>query len=483
MNRKSRKQFREFLRLVKSFSMDGKELKEFLGFGTDSREVSFANFIFNFREEYTSLKLMVVKYFLHHLSLLEYLVENEISLKMLSGLDEILQASPSPEHHILLEKMDNRLFEIPSVPVASELKVLAELGLETIGDIHYVDNLDSSWASFSHKPYDYFYYKLSYNGLAHNFYYIFKENWLIISKQHIIGIKIYSTVFKIPKSINLLTKLKILIIDNRPEEGELSDYLIPPLGTIPNEITQLTKLRILYLINSGLAEFPKEFTQLSKMRDLYVSNSTFQIVPNLPNIFPKLRSLRLEGVPLKKSPAWLYEFARVHHSRNYIETGVNEEDAAVLGLLEIISGPLEWAKYDDDDYYSLWGFHGYHTNELGRVTKLRLGWLTYYSKDPPFYGLLYFPEEINKLQQLEKLYICNCKYSKIRTYSGSLGWGFFPPQNEQKAEAWIPDSIRELKSLRYLWSNAKYSESLKPFLESLKKFDTNVFINEGLDHW
>jgi hypothetical protein len=43
-----------------------------------------------------------------------------------------------------------------------------------------------------------------------------------------------------------------------------------------------------------------------------------------------------------------------------------------------------------------------------------------------------FPEEICKLRQLEKLYICNGKYSEER--------GFYPPCKE-KADAWIPGSV------------------------------------------
>ena len=37
-------------------------------------------------------------------------------------------------------------------------------------------------------------------------------------------------------------------------------------------------------------------------------------------------------------------------------------------------------------------------------------------------------------------------------------------------DAMIPNSISNLKSLKYLYTNAKHSDSLNPYLQSLKKF-------------
>jgi hypothetical protein len=414
-----------------------------------------------------SLALSLTKsYLLHEFkgmnTKIETLDKNEDSLILLNDLHEILRASPAQEHHSLLERLLDGYSTLPYVPIGSELKVLVDMGFTSIEYLEgVVDSLDHYKARLCSSHYEF-----SYEGLARDFY-EFKDHLIIISKQHIIGIIFQPKLeLRIPKSINLLTKLKIIIIDNQPQAGEYSNFLISPLDTIPNEIAELTKLRILYVINSGLNEFPEEFTQLSKLRYLYVINSNLQVVPNLTKTFPKLRRLRLEGVPLKKTPDWLFEFARKHNSRRYIQKGVKKEDAAVLGLLEIISRPLEEEEYDDN--WCSWCFCGYHTNQLGSVTKLFLGFSTQHSQH---YVLLYFPEEICKLQQLEILYICNGIYSEER--------GYYPPCDKEKADAWIPESIRELKSLRYLWTNAKYSESLKPFFSSLKKFNTNIFLNDG----
>ena len=460
MTRKNKELFREFLSLVK-------EMAKYLEFEDNSREVQFAHFVFNFPEEFNSLKLLAVKFFFQHqvkgtLSLLEYLVENERSIEMLSGLYEILQASPSPEHRELLEKMDKRLSSL-WVPKASELKVLVDLGFTRLKSENGIEVIDSYKAHQLDKPCDNF-HTFSYDNLARDFE-LNPESLLILSKQHIIGIKLYPKFpnLGIPQSINLLTKLKILIIDN--ESLEKGDYKkILPLDNLPNEIIHLKNLRILYIMNSELKEFPKEFAQISHLRYLYILDSRLRFVPNFTIMFPKLRGLTLEGGPLKKTPNWLFEFARKHYSRRYIQKGVNKEDATVLGFLEILSRPLERAEYND-----IWDYncHGYTTNELGRITDLKLGFWMQSSRNPPFYLLPCFPEEICKLRQLEKLYICNGIYSEE--------YGFWPPHWKEKADARIPESIRELKSLRYLWTNAKYSKSLKPFLESLEMFETDVF--------
>jgi len=353
-------------------------------------------------------------------------------------------------------------------PKVSELKMLVDLGFSSLKNLSQsgIYSIDSYKVHQLDKPNEN-YHTFSYNNLARDFQQ-HPENWLIFSKQHIIGIRFFPNLeFGIPQSINLLTKLKILIIDN--ESLEKGDYKkILPLDNLPNEIIHLTNLRILYIMNSELKEFPKEFAQLSHLRYLYILDSRLPFVPNFTELFPKLRGLTLEGGPLKKTPDWLFEFARKHYSRRYIQEGVSKEDAAVLGLLEIISRPLERAEYNVEG--DLWEYNcycGYSINELGRVTDLKLGFWMQSSRIPPFYLLPCFPEEICKLRQLEKLYICNGIYSEE--------YGFWPPHWKEKADAWIPESIRELKSLRYLWSNAKYSESLKPFLEALEKFEADVF--------
>lgn len=308
---------------------------------------------------------------------------------------------------------------------------------------------------------------LSYEELAWAMY-SFLPWEAFITNHHVTGIYLNYSYRGIPRSINLLTKLKILIIDNEGPRGEKL-----PFDTIPEEITQLTSLRILHLNNSEMEEFPKEFAHFSSLRSLTIVNSTLKIVPNFIKMFPKLRQLHLETGFMEKTPDWLLEFAREHHAKKFIKKGVIKEDAVVLGLLEILSAILgeveitseldHWENAYDENY------NYYRINEFGRVTDLKLGYWNQHSS-PNFRAFHYFPEEICNLLHLENLYICTGTYSKFWNDRGEEVWGI-NPEGKGKVTAWIPESIRELKSLRRLWSNAKYSASLKPFLESLEKFD------------
>lgn len=402
---------------------------------------------------------------------IEALNENKDSLILLNELHEILRTSSVREHHSLLEQLLGGFSALPYVPVASELKVLVDMGLTSLEHLEdFNRNIDCYYVHQSDRPDDSCYH-FSYEGLAREFF-IF-ESLSIMSNHHIIGIRLnfynfddfYNfNHFKIPKSINLLTKLKILIIENQ---------VVSSLGTIPDEIAELTNLRILYVINLELNEFPKEFAQLSKMRYLYIINSNLKDVPNLSEMFPKLRRLGLKGVDLKSTPNWLFEFARSRHSREYIREGTIKEDAAVLGLLEILTDePLEnmppvlcynlpWhTTYNDQE-----GGGFQHTlNKSGNVIELDIGW--WRGEDIGNYVLLpYFPEEISKLKYLEALRI-GLLYKRFRLFLEGEIWNM----ESKTPESLIPESIRELKSLRLFWTNAKYSESLKPFINSLEKF-------------
>lgn len=420
-----------------------------------------------------SLTLSLEKlYFLHVFKGINaeigHLDEDKDSLILLNSLYEILRASPAQKHHPLLEQILEGFSILSYIPKDSELKFLVDLGFTSIKLLKQsgIETIDFR-AHPSDKPDSN--YVLSYKSLARDFYQL-SLSWLMISNNHIIGIRFSPNMgdigIPIPQSINLLTKLKILIIDNESLIHEYKKFL--PFDKLPNQITSLNNLRILYIINSELNEFPKEFTQLSHLRYLYILDSQLHTVPNFTTMFPKLRELRLEVGFLKKTPDWLFEFARKHYSRRYIQNGVSKEDAAVLGLLEILSRPLEHAEYNlECDLWVCFGHCGYSINKLGRVTDLKLGLWTQSSRNPPFILLPCFPEEICQLRQLENLYICNGTYSEE--------YGFFPPHYKEKADAWIPESIRDLKSLRYLCTNAKYTKSLKPFLESLEKFETDVF--------
>jgi Leucine-rich repeat (LRR) protein len=453
-----------------------------------------------------SLILSTVKFLVQHqfkssLAILIYLVENEESLAILNGLYEILQTSPSQKHRELLEKMHARLSKLPHVPEASELKFLVDLQSKYGEFWNLVDLAEFTMTLDFYKAEDHDDADITYKGFFSFFIGDYRYS-LVIGKNHIIGLNTKNV--EIPVSIKLLKKIKILVIENKK-----------------------------------LNEFPKELAQLTNLRYLYIIKSNLKDIPNLSTMFPKLRCLGLKGVDLKSTPDWLFEFARKHHAREYIRRcvlhnqmvwkrlgwiekckysqSVNKEDAAVLGLLEILIGEAigndqineenvidQWKMqlsnlaglkeyyennpefnqfleqgeaylkipWNYNEYESGFGGYRYTLNESGNIIGLDIGLWT--SEDIWSYILLpYFPEEISKLKYLKVLRI-GLIYKRFRLFLEKKDVDF----NDIESiipESLIPESIRELKSLRFFWTNAKYSESLKPFINSLEKFGETSF--------
>jgi len=463
------------------------ELKEFIAAPKNRYPTIVVNTKMN------SLLLSTVKFLVQHqfkssLAILIYLVENEDSLAILNGLYEILQKSPFQKHRELLEKMHARLSKLPHVPEASELKFLIDLFDEYYDHFCLADLEEWALVLDFYKAEDHDYAEMAYRELV-GWFEIDPSHTFIIGKNHIIGLHIDGV--EIPASITLLKKLKILVIEN-----------------------------------IKLKEFPKELAQLTNLRYLYIIAPNLKDVPNLAAMFPKLRCLGLERMPLKNPLEWLFEFARVRHSRRYIQKGVKKKDAAVLGLLEILIGQplandqpetriardysegrsimrnLPFWEPQEKKLYNLamkvqsdmaawlrntpdelpeemlrmpWDYNEYDSiglrytlNESGNVIGLDIAIMRCERGE---HLLPYFPEEICKLRHLQVLRL-GFQYPKL--YSEELQHDysdyFLLDCNDDLVEARIPESIQELKELRYFWTNAKYSESLKPFLNSLIEF-------------
>lgn len=269
---------------------------------------------------------------------------------------------------------------------------------------------------------------------------------LIFHKNHIIGIKLHLDN-EIPPSIKYLKKLKMLVLygafnyyDDHHHHGQ-------------SEI-------------SFFKDIFSKIALLPNLRYLTIENSRIREIPDLAKMFPKLRELKLPGTLLKTTPDWLYKFAsKIPQTRYLISIGVNKEEAEVLRFLGILSTSFGLHEEWDD-------LSGYSIDNSGHVIKLKLGYD--YASSPHFEAFPYFPEEICELKYLEKLYINveNIIYSEEHKC-------FFP--NKEKADAWIPESIVQLESLQYLCTNAKYSESLSPYLKSLERFIDDVYEGEAQD--
>ena len=299
------------------------------------------------------------------------------------------------------------------------------------------------------------------------------EEFFFFHKKHIIGISLLANC--IPNSIKNLTKLKFLEI--------ISTNKID-INEILTKIAYNSKLRYLYLKDSRL-ETVKDLTIITRnstLRYLNWEDSRLETIPDLTKIFPKLHGLSLQGHFLTHTPEWLFDFARKHISRRYKREGVIEEEANILGFLELISTPFWGYKFEDGklemDADGEWGCYawptGYRINDMGHVIELNLGYSN--TNNNNYYALSYFPEEVCRLTHLERLYICNGVNSKdygirppARSYDSKGGLKIL-----EELDAQIPEAITNLTKLRQFWSNAKFSSSLLPFLNSLDKFETDV---------
>ena len=244
---------------------------------------------------------------------------------------------------------------------------------------------------------------------------VLEDGSFIFQKKHIFGLNL-SLKNTIPSSIKNLKKLKMLLLEgyetNEPAEKKYDD------ADIFAKIAPLSNLRYLRFIKTQIRE-----------------------IPNLAKMFPKLRHFTLDGTNLQTTPKWLFKFAQKHYSsRWYTRKGVVKEEAEVLAVLGILFG---------------WNSCGHSINDSGNVVELKLGYWIHDWYD----AIPYIPEEISRFQHLERLYI---------------NVGTFPFYGEQ-GDIWIPESISKLKSLRYLCTDAKYSEQLMPYLNSLDKFEVDTY--------
>ncbi|TES93962.1 MAG: hypothetical protein E3J90_13575 [Promethearchaeota archaeon] len=294
----------------------------------------------------------------------------------------------------------------------------------------------------------------------------------IIQNTHIIGFYL-NLDDNIPSSIKNLKKLKMLVLaGSEGYNGSESLEKKYDLDDIFAKIAPLLNLRYLSVINSRMREIPNLTKTFPKLIYLSVINSRMVEIPNLTKMFPKLIHLYLGGAHLNSTPKWLFKYAQKHNSRRYKREGVIEEEAEILGLLELISTPFWGYKFDDgkleidadgEGGCNAWPT-GYRINDLGHVIELNLGYSNINNIN--YYALSYFPEEVCRLTHLERLCVCNGIFSKE--------YGIHPPWNNQKADAEIPEAIINLTKLRQFWSNAKFSNSLLPFLKSLEKFETDL---------
>jgi len=175
---------------------------------------------------------------------------------------------------------------------------------------------------------------------------------------------------------------------------------------IPLSIRSLSRLRHLNLGKIGFEEIPNFIYSFSQLVTLNLKKNKLTSTPNLTKELKSLVNLNLKGNPITGIPDWLFNFSRERLSFKYIEEGVKEDEAPILGLLEILVGEKlkkankkeDWVVYCKAWLYRLCyccGARYYTINNEGHVLGIYLSVRkNLYQKS--------FPEHIKSLKFLKE---------------------------------------------------------------------------------
>jgi len=175
---------------------------------------------------------------------------------------------------------------------------------------------------------------------------------------------------------------------------------------IPLSIRSLSRLKHLNLGKIGFEEIPNFIYSFSQLVTLNLKKNKLTSTPNLTKELKSLVNLNLKGNPITGIPDWLFNFSRERLSFKYIEEGVKEDEAPILGLLEILVGEKlkkankkeDWVVYCKAWLYRLCyccGARYYTINNEGHVLGIYLSVRkNLYQKS--------FPEHIKSLKFLKE---------------------------------------------------------------------------------
>ncbi len=198
------------------------------------------------------------------------------------------------------------------------------------------------------------------------------------------------------KKVYMAPNYKLLIKNNHVIALEIPGW---HLKELPSSIGNLKKLKLLNLWDNNLSSLPSSLGNLEQLESLYLDWNRFSA---LPPFLAKMKSLKkislMNNSYLQEIPDLLLKLSERTVSKNYVDEGVKEKDAIVLGLLQILTGQKLKLLKNKESLSPTCACH-YMINAKGRVIGLYI--YGYY-----FFQIPKFPKQIcDHLTFLEEIVI------------------------------------------------------------------------------
>ena len=214
------------------------------------------------------------------------------------------------------------------------------------------------------------------------------------------------------------------------KNGHITALSLPHfhLGALPESIGLLSELEYLCVMGNKLTILPLSFDSLSNLKELKLSCNKLEYLPDL-----------------------VYNIAKKYYAKKYINEGVKNSEAPVLGLLEILKSReienyaylenIENTSILDFDEFGIYEFGIYKINDHGNIIGI-------YIRELESVRISYFPEQICSLKRLKELVLSNCDINKIPKEIRNLqSLEYLDLRGNNIKE--VPPEIMKLKSLKY----------------------------------
>ena len=226
------------------------------------------------------------------------------------------------------------------------------------------------------------------------------------------------------------------------------------LCKIPNSIGSLSQLAILDLERNFLADLPKEIGFLLNLKELYLGRNIFSSLPECCSTLPNLREIHIESnfLTFKSTSEAMWKIAQYCYVQKYVNEGVYPSEAPVLSLFEMMLGrkidKLDYVHSDYDEALPSFNYGSgacdfYSMNKSGNVTGIYIHW------NMDLREMVCIPKYIYHLKFLRELSMIMCFIAEIPEEIGQLSHIMRINLENNRIES-IPKSLELLPNLIYL---------------------------------